>query len=504
MLQKYQKQVHFFHIMIVVLLAMGLRFPYLGYSDYIGDEHKAFFERDALQSTSDFFLSQRKGPMQFVISEIPKYFFVGDFKNELAQRIPFTVINLFCVIVFYELIFKITKRRLIAFISTFLLLVNGFIVGFSRIAQYQNLNLFFSFAALYFYVDLLRKRENLIRQTLLGTLMFSLSLLSHWDVIFIIPPVVVIFLWFLKSTEFDRKFKVKLLVVNFLFGCFVLLPFLIPYIKYQLATPDNARYFSRRIELGHVNYLRYKELIELYNPFVALWVYVIGGVLGALFIRKSYLFVAWFLSAYLFFELFVRKPGTHIYNFLIPVFVLVAIGVVNVGDYFEVLLGKISAFKKKRWKIVPKLLGSIPVLLFLIIIGFLYYQSYIIFIDHKVEYPWSREVIFGHKTKKYTLEDKLPLFGFPHKRYWKEINEYVLAHHYEYAFMTNEVKTISEYYMDTRYGTSDGFYAIGIKRPLSFVNNWKLTIIGGKRTVHEIQNEFGETVVRIYQVDDVE
>ncbi len=269
------------------------------------------------------------------------------------------------------------------------------------------------------------------------------------------------------------------------------------------------QYFSRRIEVGHVLFERYKLLIELYNPFLTYYLLLSMGILGAILVKKSYIFSAWFIFAYGVFELFVRKPGTHIYNFIIPLTVLAALGMVKI------------------YEILPKYIKVIWSCLVVSTLVFLTYQTHFFFIDHSREYPWEQKtlldfynfenIVYDQKkvktrdrvyhslaTSEYNIDQKLPLFGFPHKRYWNEINEFVQNANRENGenlpYMTNEVKTISEWYMDTAYGADKPFYLVGVKRPLSFFNDYKYPQIGGKNTVHEVNAENGETVVRIYRV----
>ncbi len=496
----------------LLIVTIFTRFNNLGYSDYIGDEHKAFIELTGDQTVGDFFMSRRKGPMQFIVSHIP-YLITGDFTNELAQRIPFSIISVGAISVFYLLIKRLLKNYKVAFLASFLLTVNGFIVGFGRIAQYQNLNLLLSFLALYFYVSLFEEKDfkKLRNSSLIGTFFWSLSILSHWDAIFIIPVVVIIFVKFLKNSNVKKDSKIKLVLYNITFGCLLLLPFLIPYTKYQLGSPENVQYFERRIEFGHVNYERYRLMIDLYNPYITFYLLSVLGFLGMLFVKKSYVFSAWFLFSYLMFEFFVRKPGTHIYNFIIPLTVLSAIAISTI------------------YRTLPRYINKIWAGLVVVMLAFLSYQTKYMFIDHLEEYPWEQKLFYDftefedkryskkkvktrdriyHQiiTPKYTLEQKLPLFGFPHKRYWSEINNFIneqnKINQEELTYTTNEVKTISEWYMDADYGNERPFYIVGIKKPLSFVNDYKFPQIGGKRVVHEVKNEYGETVVRIYRVEE--
>jgi len=497
---------------ILLTVTFYTRFVNLGYSDYIGDEHKAFLQLEKGQNIWQFLMEQRKGPMQFFVSHIP-YLLTGDFRHELFQRIPFALISVAAIVVFFLLIKKLTRDFYTALVAAFLLTVNGFIVGFGRIAQYQNLNLLFSFLALYFYADIVRdsKERDLTKKTMLGTLFWCLSMLSHWDAVFILPVAAILFLLFLKREDVEKDLKIKVIRINILLGCALLLPYLIPYIRHQISSPANSQYFRRRVEFGYINTERYKTLFELYNPFVTFYVFLILGTVGALMVKKSYLFSAWFVFAYFIFEFFVRKPGTHIYNFIIPLTVLCALAVTTI------------------YKFLPKFLNYLWTAIITFIMAFMIYQAHFIFIDHKEEYPWEQKVLYDftpmekkkydrkrvlesdrvyHQviTPKYTIEQKLPLFGFPHKRYWNEINAFINEQNEEneedLEYITNEVKTISEWYMDTGYASERPFYIVGVKRPLSFTNDYKYPQIGGKNTVREIENDYGETVVRIYYVKE--
>ena len=176
----------------------------------------------------------------------------------------------------------------------------------------------------------------------------------------------------------------------------------------------------------------------------------------------------------------VRKQQ---HGLLVPLIILASVGIIQVIRVFP-----------KWWKLVPILAATG-------FVAFFYYQSYLIFVDYSVEYPWKRETILGKETRRYTEKEKLPLFGFPHNRKWQEINDYVNAQNNDYKYITNEVKTISEWYMDTDHGIDGGFYAIGVKKPLSFVNDYKFTNIGGKKHVHSIKDENDETIVKIYVVE---
>lgn len=492
---------------ILFVLVVALRFPNLGYSDYIGDEHKAFIQPGVNQSNWDFFMEQRKGPMQFLVSYIP-YLFTQDWRNEFAERIPFTVFGTLSIFVFYAFLRKLTKNKYIAFTAAMLLSLNGFIIGFARIAQYQNLNLFFSFLALYFYTDFLRPSDKLLRSTLLGTAAFCLSILSHWDAIFVLIPILYFFVSFLRNKEITKEIKQKIVKQNFILGMVLLLPFLLPYVYNQFINEANKDYFVRRVSTGGLSFERYDFLFKLYNPFLVFEFLVFFATVSFVFIRKTWVYVLWFVVNYGIFEIFVRKPGTHIYNFVVPLIILASIGMVYLFEKLPKLI---------------RYLGAFFVLAFFV---FFTYQANVIYVDHTIEYPWSQETLFKdiceptHNAKgeltscgkfisyfttpEILYDDKAPLFGFPLYRHWDEINAYINTlnrlNNEDFGYITNEVKTISEWYMDADYDGGGDFYIIGVKKPLSFVKDWKFPQISGKRSIMSFENN-GEEVVRIYRVE---
>jgi len=479
----------------LIFCSLVLRLLYLGYSDYISDEPGTFFYRggkkDPHMSKREFMLSQRKGPLQLIFGYIP-YSIVGNYNNEFAQRLPFSIMNLLSVIVLYFLLIKVTNNHLIAFFGSFLFCVNGLVTAYGRIAQYQNLNFFFSLTSLYFFYDLVDKKEGLLRSSLVGTLLLSLSFLAHWYASLFLIPIFYLVTRFLLNKNFSVQYKVALVFLNVLLVCAITLPFMIPYLNYMKSqAPRNTTYASRTLGFSG-EWFRTSDLkqFKLYNPFLTLYVYLFFGAVGLLVSIKKYpMFSIWIGGVALFFMFFVKYSGLHFYNLFFPLIILVAFGI-------EFFINKFSGTRKKIFA------GMIAFLLF-----FLFAQTYIIFVDHKKEYPWERENIFGFKTPKYTHKDEFRhKTGFPHKRYWDQINEFInkqnLENGEDFGYTTNEYPQIAKYYMKAEFRSADGFYAVGIKRPNSFATDYKFPQIKNKHTVLKIKNEYDTTVVRIYRVED--
>jgi len=493
-------------IIIITAPTAYLRITDLTYSDYIGDEQKSFIRLAENENLYDFFMKQRKGPMQFLFSYIP-YFFTGTYRNEEVIRFPYAIMSVFSVILFYLLVKKLTKSRVAGFFSALLLGSNGFFVGFGRIAQYQNLNLVFSFLSIYFAYDLVEKEKHHIRSALLSVLFFTLSLFAHWDAVFIVPVLAVYFGKFLLRKDIEKKTKLVVIRNSFLLGCLLILPFMIPYTLNLVKSQANKTYFSRRVAAGFTDINYFKFLIELYNPYITFTFVSVFAILGALRVKKSWVFVLWFIFTFLIFWYFFRKPGTHIYNFVIPAIILAGLAI-------DLMV-----------KSLPKLLKIIPIVIFLGFVGFFYYQSYVFFVDHSREYPWEPKKLYyypdnyypdknfinefvyyflSQETPKYAAEPKLPLFGFPHGRYWNEINAFIEEQNNlrneKFGYHTNEDKSVSEWYMTMKYTDKNGFYGVGINRPTNFVPDWSYSHHGKSRVVVKEFGKNGEVLVRIYRI----
>lgn len=383
--------------------------------------------------------------------------------------------------------------------GAFLLSVNGLIVAYGRIAQYQNLNLFFSFSALYFYSFLMDRPtgrhpvglQSLALKSVLGTVMFSLSLLSHWDAVYVLIPTSYFFISFLLNKSCDWRYKIKLIPINFIVGFAILLPFLFPYFQTYIKLAANSDYAEGIIGYADsfVNRDDLKQFL-IYNPFLTLCVYAAAAFVGIFLSNDRPVFSVWFLSTLLIFRFFVKYSGLHFYNIFIPLVVLAGYAMYRFVKKLPFLWLRVSA-------------GALLSAVFL----FLYLQSYILFVDHKVEYPVEEEKILFWKTRRLEQADNIRhKTGFTHKRYWGQINTFVNGQNTlngeNCGYVTNEDKVLAKFYMDAPANEiGNCFYAIGVKRPLSLAYDYSLPHIKNKHTVKTFENEFDETVVRIYKVD---
>lgn len=134
----------------------------------------------------------------------------------------------------------------------------------------------------------------------------------------------------------------------------------------------------------------------------------------------------------------------------------------------------------------------------------MYYQSYRLFVESNDEYPWEDEKILFLTAERYYGEKVLPLFGFPHYRAWKQIGQYIAEANAKnataYTYDTNEDSSNISFYTGVDKSNSQGgYYYIGVKRPISFVLDWKPKQIKNKTAVKDFKTN-GEVVSILYVV----
>jgi len=117
-------------LIIVFLLASLLRLVNLGYSDYQGDEIKALYLPKGGQSFYEFIMEQKKGPLQFFITYVIK-FFDSSYENQFLVRLSFAVAGILAVVFFYKLV-KIHFGEKIAFYSSLFFATNGLFIAFKN------------------------------------------------------------------------------------------------------------------------------------------------------------------------------------------------------------------------------------------------------------------------------------------------------------------------------------------------------------------------------------
>jgi 4-amino-4-deoxy-L-arabinose transferase-like glycosyltransferase len=475
-------------------VAFILRFVSLGYSDFQGDEIKALFLPDSSESITDFLLSQRKGPLQFLITFLIK---IIDplYTNQFMVRLPFAIAGFLAVIYFYKLIKRHFGER-IAFYASLLLATNGFFVAFSRIAQYQSFVILFSILCLYNLTLAIQEPKQKVKGLYYSMLFWAISILSHYDGIFIIPVVIMLLAQWYKTSGLGFLPKAKNMTGAFiLFGTLNLL-FYIPFALYL--TQDTKDYWSGRLtgdvssKMSSTYYLFsvYQPIyvIHFYIGFFAVMCFALllalsPNIVKRIFSKLSFIktffdtaydiiakqitfarffvLLFWFALPFMFWELLVNVPGTHIYTYLLPAFVLIGIGIQYAEDVWQRLTAKVRLFK-------PALIKNI---LLVTMFTFIALQSYFIYVDNYQEYPWQEERFLLWTLATPSANYHLSMFGFPYFRDWESISKFVSGFSDVEGYSTNERESISRHYIDLPKDTEKAGFFIYILYPQSFTEH---------------------------------
>ncbi|NBO36078.1 hypothetical protein EBU91_00830 [bacterium] len=481
-----RKNFIFLSIFILFFGVAFFRFQNLGYSEFQDDEKKARFLISPESSWQDFLLSQRKGPLQFIFTLAP-ILITKDPLNEFSIRFPFALSSFLASVVLYLIIFKLTKSHLASFFVVGFFSINGFMVGFGRIAQYQNLNILFSFLAILFTIYLTKNNTKIILYSILAGGFYGISFLAHWDAVYYAPILLYLGICFLRRKDLNHKIKIKAVFGVLVSFMIFLLPFLIPYLQNLTSTQNsNLTYLNSRVGVEGSEISRHYEIFKLYNPFVTEYFLIVGFVISVFFFRKTFMFISWSILSFLAIKFFMTTPKTHIYNYLIPLTITSTL-----GFYFlyEMLI--------KNSKKFLKIIGVIILLSTFLTLSFLTFQSYTIFIDTNPEYPWNAKKVLWFKAPE-VVSNEVITFGFPYKRGYKEISKIIPEN---CKFQSNENKSMMQIYIKGDWGNSrDCFYYIRVKKPFDL--DGKKDVYPGlkdSKKVYEYTN-FNETQTQVYKL----
>jgi len=138
-LATYSSQSRFWVIGLCALAIVGgaLRFPGLGYAEFQGDEARAMLRAsEVIEGFEGSLFEHRKGPTEILLPAAP-YVLSGRI-DEGAARIPFAFAN-FCALFGLFLLGWRWFGPLAGWVAAMLLALDGYLIAFSRIVQYQSI-----------------------------------------------------------------------------------------------------------------------------------------------------------------------------------------------------------------------------------------------------------------------------------------------------------------------------------------------------------------------------
>jgi len=503
---------------VAILAGIILRMVNLGYADYQGDEIKAFYLPEPGHSIAEFLFTQRKGPLQFMITGIltlvdPLY------ENQFLMRVFFALAGCLALIFFYLLAASLFGKR-IGVYSTFFMATNGILVGLSRIAQYQSYVILGGLLALFFFNKAAKDPSYTISGVYLGFASWTVAILAHYDAV-LIAPMALYLLWeWRNSGVIPERTKIKHLFSSIGIALVPLLAFYIPFIFFIDA--ETKAYWTGRLIAQAADKLSSSSLLfQIYQPVYVLPIYVIlfiisltfcGGLMFnqhrgtgknwapeeipiGQFIKNILATLVWFLVVFSMMEGIIYQPGTHIYTYLMPAFVFLGLGVYAIEQLFK----QIQWIRRLHWIIL-----AVLSLLFL----FLFVQSYAIFVDTSQEYPWENErfIFWTLEKPAPSITDRygLSMFGFLYYRDWEAIGKYIQDHRDFNNVSANEPDVVTNFYVRKNGLRFSPFrYYISIQNPRSFVPVLNQRMEEVLRTQEPVYRTFKdeETLAEIFLIE---
>jgi hypothetical protein len=180
---------------LILLVGALFRFVNLGYSEFQGDEALAMISAaEALEGHQDALFLRGKGPGEVLLPML-LWRLTGTL-NEAIARLPFAIAGLLMILTIYVLARRLLsdednpRARQAALLAAGLLALNGFMVGFSRIVQYQVLVVWMSgLALLCAWEWRARTGPYASRCAALTGVFLGAGLLAHYDAILVVPAI---------------------------------------------------------------------------------------------------------------------------------------------------------------------------------------------------------------------------------------------------------------------------------------------------------------------------
>ncbi|HID86532.1 MAG TPA: phospholipid carrier-dependent glycosyltransferase [Anaerolineae bacterium] len=213
---------------LLLLLASFFRLTYLGYSEFQGDEAKVMLRAaEIIQGRDDVLFLHKKGPAEILIPAV--FYSISKRTNEFIARFPFALANLAGLMAMYLLGRRMFGER-VGFVTALLLAIEGYLVAFSRIVQYQSMVFLMTTLSLLCFYRFFRSKDGGHRHLILGSFFAGVGLLAHYDALFALP--VGLYLLFKKArvAGWGVKEWVCVALPPLIVLALIVLPFYIPFV----------------------------------------------------------------------------------------------------------------------------------------------------------------------------------------------------------------------------------------------------------------------------------
>jgi 4-amino-4-deoxy-L-arabinose transferase-like glycosyltransferase len=452
-------------------LAAFLTLSFLSYADYRGDEAEVMMRAVAvIRGVGQPIFTHTKGPAETLLTAAFGLLNGGVF-DEFSTRLPFGLANCLAVTAIYLLGRTLFGRR-VAMIGGALAAINGWLIAYGHIAQYQAPVVLLSALAVWCYGRFYQEGSHVYHG--LGTLFLAAATFGHYDGATAAPALLYLLIVGLKLRGLwgrhlwqDAR-KMWPVALSLLMGVAIVLSFYAPYILRP--TVVGAEKLATRLfgadqpynnwDDFYVNGLFYNSIYyvlgiggmllggTLYGirraggdgrwgtsaaagalpllllsrpgllpPWYALLVYL--GLMGLfLFSRRVSVSVRamllWLLLPFALYLFAMLRPGNHYYILMPPLALLAALTMDRGLRWLEQIRPTVQ-----RWA-VPGVLG-VSVALYGLSAGYLYVVYVRADLEYLFTYPQHRVSAFW-SDPRYPFDIRIGL-GFPYRLGWQTVSE---------------------------------------------------------------------------------
>ncbi len=502
-------------LLLVVLGVAGVvRFAHLGSAEFQGDEGQVIHMAAALLHGQDeILLLHRKGPMEILLAAVPMV--VTGHVNEWTARFPFAVAGMGCLVGCFVLARRLLASNGAGVLVVALLALEGFMIAFSRIVQYQHVVLLTTIAGVWACWRFYEGAEHR-RYLTLAAASVAIGLMGHYDAIFGVPVMA----WFVLAGGMRRGWRGRQWVDGLRWpvpvGAALLASFYVPFVLHEHFQRTIDYLLNRRIGerditgLSLNNLLEYYPLITFYNTTFQMVTYavllttalvawllcygrprVVGAALALLLLAGAVvmgwapgwfkfprfnaaiiafalplaglalspatpaplrLLVLWFSVPFVAESFLIADPNTHFYTMHPAAVLLLVYALVQAVRWLRA--------RRMRWLLSP-LVGWGAALLVLTLPYHL-----LIFVQQEPEYerrfPFERPPIYlasyGDRTPRGGY------FGFPHRDGWKVIGELYREGVLDGNYDSNQKSLITTWYIrDGERGGGEPYYYFAVQ-----------------------------------------
>ncbi|HHW84900.1 MAG TPA: hypothetical protein GX400_01660 [Chloroflexi bacterium] len=176
--------------LFLLVLGGALRLGSLGYAEFLTDEARVVLRAAAvIQGYDDVLFIHRKGPAEILLPTT--VFSLAGQMTEAAARLPFALASVTAIFALW-LLGRRMFGEIAGWTAAFLLVFDGYLVGFAHFAQFQSIVVLSSILVLLVLQRLERSPQALTRYLTLAALLFAVGLLSHYDALLIVFPAFIL------------------------------------------------------------------------------------------------------------------------------------------------------------------------------------------------------------------------------------------------------------------------------------------------------------------------